>query len=79
MDHPEHQSRSWASPTYIGLFGFLVVIAFFLITEHTAHLMGILPWLLLMACPLMHILHGHHHGDDGNNKGKENQETHHHH
>lgn len=81
MDHSDHPSKlTWSSPTYIVLFGFLVVIGFFLITEHAAHLLGILPWLLLLACPLMHIFHGHghHHGGGSDDKGKENQEPHHH-
>jgi len=32
------------------------IIAFFLLTEHQAHLFGILPWLFLLACPVMHRL-----------------------
>jgi len=45
-------------------FGFLAVGAFFLITEHRAHVYGFLPFLLLAACPLMHLFHhrGHGHG-----------------
>ena len=40
---------------------FLVIAAFFLITEHRAHLFGVLPYLLLLACPLMHwLMHGGH-------------------
>lgn len=47
----------------IVLLGFLGVAAFFLWTEHRAHLLGAIPYLLLLACPLMHLLHrGHHHG-----------------
>ena len=44
--------------------GFLIVAGFFLLTEHTAHVFGVLPWLLVLACPLMHIFmhHGHHGG-----------------
>jgi len=44
--------------------GFVAVAAFFLITEHRAHLFGVLPFLLLAACPLMHVFHhgGHGHG-----------------
>lgn len=43
--------------------GFLAITLFFLLTEHRAHLYGILPYLLLLACPLMHLFHGHgHHG-----------------
>ncbi|TCO80689.1 DUF2933 family protein [Plasticicumulans lactativorans] len=44
------------------LLGFLVIIGFFLIAEHRAHLLGILPWLLLLACPLMHLFMHHGHG-----------------
>jgi hypothetical protein len=29
------------------LLGFLVIGGFFLVTEHSAHLFGVLPWLLL--------------------------------
>lgn len=51
-----HQRGKWA------LFGFLAIAAFFLWTEHRAHLYGALPYLLVLACPLMHLFHhGHHH------------------
>jgi hypothetical protein len=44
--------------------GFLAIAGFYLITEHTAHLFGVLPFLLLLACPLMHLfMHGGH-GDE---------------
>ena len=43
--------------------GFLLVAAYFLLTEHRAHLFGVLPFLLLAACPLMHFFHHHGHGD----------------
>ena len=48
------------------LVGFLAVAAYFLIAEHQAHLSGVLnylPFLLLLACPLMHLFH---HGKHGN-------------
>lgn len=52
----------------IVLLGFLAVGGFYLVTEHWAHLLGILPWLLLLACPLMHLFmhHGHHHHHSSN-------------
>ena len=41
-----------------------VLAAFFLLAEHRAHTLGVLPYLLL-ACPLLHLLsHGGHHGAD---------------
>jgi len=61
----EHQEQSWwRSPIGIVTCGFLIVAGFFLLTEHTAHVFGVLPWLLILACPLMHIFmhHGHHGG-----------------
>lgn len=50
------------------LAGFLAIAGFFLFTEHKAHLLGALPFLLLAACPLLHFFHGHgghpHGGED---------------
>ena len=48
------------------LIGFLLIAGFFLWTEHRAHLLGILPYLLFAACPLMHLFHhGHGHHSSG--------------
>ncbi len=51
------------------LVGFAAIAAYFLITEHKAHLSGLLnylPYLLLLACPLLHFfMHGGH-GHGGN-------------
>ncbi|RMF27126.1 MAG: DUF2933 domain-containing protein [Cyanobacteria bacterium J083] len=51
----------WRSPSGIALLVFLGIAAFFLITEHLAHIIPVLSWLLLLACPLMHLfMHGSH-------------------
>jgi len=68
MTHGEKpQGRGWLwSPTGLALLGFLAIAAFFLFTEHRAHFFGILPYLLLLACPLLHLLmHGRHGGHGG--------------
>ncbi|WPG41373.1 DUF2933 domain-containing protein [Variovorax sp. EBFNA2] len=31
------------------------VVGFLLFTEHRAYVLGVLPFALLLACPLMHI------------------------
>lgn len=50
------------------LIGFLAIAGFFLFTEHRAHLLGVLPFVLLALCPLLHIFgHGGH--DHGAEKG----------
>jgi hypothetical protein len=38
---------------------FLLIAGYFAITEHRAHVVPYLPFLLLLACPLLHLLHGH--------------------
>jgi hypothetical protein len=58
------RALSRRNPLGIVTCGFLIVAGFFLLTEHTAHVLGALPWLLVLACPLMHLFmhHGHHGG-----------------
>lgn len=63
-DHDDQVRRSSRGKWV--LIGFLAVAAYFLWTEHRAHLMGALPYLLLLACPLMHLFH---HGGHGGHRG----------
>ena len=69
MDHSNHsggEQSSSVSRANIVLIGFLVLAGFYLVTDHWAHLLGWLPWLLLLACPLMHFfMHGGHGGHGG--------------
>ena len=58
------RSQRGATLTWV-FFGFLAVAGFFFFTEHRAHLMGALPFLLLALCPLMHFFHGGHGGPGG--------------
>ena len=65
----EHAHRGLTRFGWIVFAGFGAVALFFLLTEHAAHLYGVLPFLLVAACPLMHFFHhrGHHdhHADSG--------------
>ena len=64
----------WRSRYAVGLLVFGAVATYFLLSEHRAHFFGALPFLLLLACPLMHMfMHGGHgghggHGDHGSGK-----------
>lgn len=49
----------------LGLCLFLAAAAFLLWTEHRAHAFGILPYLILAACPLIHFFVHRGHGDHG--------------
>ena len=64
QDEPDGRSCTPKGYNWI-LVAFLAIAAFFLFTEHRAHLLGALPFLLLLACPLMHLfMHGGHGGHD---------------
>ena len=66
--------------TLTGLIVFLIIAAIFLDTEHRAHLSGWLSsywiWLLLLACPLMHLfMHGGHGHEDHVSSGASKEST----
>jgi len=64
----------WQLRTGLILLAFLAIAAFFLITEHTAHFFGLLPYALLLLCPLLHLfMHGGHGGHG--NQGDHSQHT----
>lgn len=60
------QGMSLKARAGIVLLGFLAIAGALLFTEHRAHVLGLLIWLPLLACLLMHFFmhggHGHHHG-----------------
>jgi DUF2933 family protein len=66
-DQPHHSTPWYRTPFGLVVCGFLLIAAFFLLTEHTAHVLGVLPYLLLLACPLMHVFMHHAHGGTDNN------------
>jgi hypothetical protein len=58
----------------IVLIAFLSIASFYLLAEHQAHTVYLLPWLLLFVCPLLHFwAHGRHssHGDRRSGQGGE--------
>ena len=66
FDHQEDARQGMSMKSKVGLVltGFLVIAGALLFTEHRAHVLGLLVWLPLLACPLMHMFmhggHGHH-------------------
>lgn len=75
---PQHPppERSWLwSPSGLVLLAFLAIAAFFLITEHRAHVLGALPYVLFLLCPILHLLmHGRHrHTGPDESRGQSSQ------
>jgi hypothetical protein len=61
---PHHEPSRM--PLWLGLCFFLAIAAFFLWQEHGAHMLGVLPYLLLLACPIIHLFLHRGHGRHGN-------------
>lgn len=64
-------SKTWrtrlvGTPLGWGVTLTLAALGVYLFVSHTGHVMAALPYLLLLACPLMHLFmhrgHGHRHG-----------------
>jgi hypothetical protein len=64
MEHHGEAGKSEHSSlaNRIALALFVVVLGFFLWTEHQAHLLGALPYLILLLCPIIHIFMHKGHG-----------------
>jgi hypothetical protein len=73
MTEHSHENQQSAGPRYSRwvFWGFLLIAAYFLITEHRAHVVQYLPFLLLAACPLMHLFHGHGKGSKPSDSGQQ--------
>ncbi len=63
-------------PWMLGFCLFAAIALFFLWSEHKAHILGALPYVLLLLCPFIHLFmhrgHGSHgggsSGDDGHGR-----------
>ena len=58
-DRPEHRAKANRPRLDWILIGFLLIAGYFLVTEHRAHVVQYLPFLLLLLCPALHLLHNH--------------------
>lgn len=59
--HAEHTHRRLTTINWVVFAGFAAVALYFLLTKHAPHVYVVLPFLLVAACPLMHVFHHHGH------------------
>ncbi len=82
MQHSHHENTesnnggSWLfSRTGIATLVVVSVLGFLIYEGHGAHLLGYAPFLLILACPLMHIfMHGGHGGHGGHGSRRDEEE-----
>ena len=60
----------WRNRAKLSFVVFLAVAGYFLWTEHQAHVIEFLPWILILGCVGMHLfMHGGHGHSIGRNHG----------
>ncbi|MBY5551737.1 DUF2933 domain-containing protein [Rhizobium leguminosarum] len=57
-----HPPSAWSTYTRTVFIAFAAIALALITYEHRVHVLGILPWLLILACPLMHLFMHHGHG-----------------
>jgi hypothetical protein len=74
MNHMHAQDeappRFWGTRYGIGLIVLGAIASYFLATEHLAHVIAALPYLLLLACPVIHLFMHSGHGGNRNSQGR---------
>ena len=79
-DHSQHGSHGrpstaqgsfFTSRSFLVLLAFLAMALVLLFSEHRAHFLGVLPFLFILACPLLHMfMHGGHRSHGREDKGE---------
>ncbi|HEY3433250.1 MAG TPA: DUF2933 domain-containing protein [Rhodocyclaceae bacterium] len=70
--HDHHHARRFTW----GWWAFAAIALFYLLSEHRAHFFGVLPYLFLFACPLMHrFMHHGHHGSHRHHEQSKDEEA----
>lgn len=76
MNHPVDDTGAPKAPPgrkpfTVAMLMVALIVVFYLLREHWGHVAGLWPYILLLACPLMHLFHGHGgHGRHGTHGGQ---------
>ena len=70
------KSSFWLTPKGLAALGLIGAATYFLLTEHQQHVWQFLPYLIVLACPFMHLfMHHGGHGGDHRHEGKSDQDA----
>lgn len=59
LENDAHVPSFWRRLASMALATAALIAGFYLLREHWGHVLGYWPYLLLLACPLMHLMLGH--------------------
>jgi hypothetical protein len=71
MNSERDSNQTWLRrfPAWKGAVAMLaIIVGVYLLREHWGHVLGVAPYALLLACPLMHLFM--HNGHGGHDHGK---------
>jgi hypothetical protein len=71
------KSSFWMTPKGLAALSLIGAASYFLLVEHRQHVWQYLPFLILLACPFMHVFmhggHNHGSGDDDHSSNKKDE------
>jgi hypothetical protein len=70
-DRSSSTRNPYRLPLWLACIAFLGIGSFYLLTEHRAHTLGALPYVLLLLCPALHLLMHGRHGQHGHGEHRE--------
>ncbi|MDI1268007.1 MAG: DUF2933 domain-containing protein [Polaromonas sp.] len=76
FDNDRQVPSFWRRPAGMAVATAALIAGFYLLREHWGHVLGYWPYLLLLACPLMHLMHGHGHGGHGHRRQEPEHTSH---
>lgn len=77
--HENPRRSFWTTWPGLCAIALLAALLFFLVTEHTTHFFGVLPYAIFLACPLMHFFMHRGHGGHGESDNRPDANGGHHH
>lgn len=75
----DSRRKTFHIPWLLGFCLFATIALFFLWEEHEAHILGALPYALLLLCPIIHLFMHRDHGNHGHAAGHDDAHAQHRH
>ena len=75
MNEKDRKPSNYFKPVYL-VYILLIAIGIYLVAYHGSHLWTILPFLIFLACPVMHMMHHRKHKEVNNSQEHKDDNEH---